>query len=899
MSKKLVITEKPSVARDIAKALGGFKARGKVFDRDDMVICSAAGHLVELCMPEDLDKKKYGFWRLETLPILPEVFQLKPSRNDGPKGRFPKKKDPDETAREGGSELLDIIEREAKKKGIAGVVNACDAGREGELIFTYIMKYLEIDKSAERLWLQSMTPGAIREGFSHLLPGENKAGLANAAMCRSEADWLVGINATRAFTVRLFGRHVKETANLGRVQTPTLALLVERERTIQAFIPRDYWIARGIFEVSDATYEGIWIREQFKKQPGDPDDRADRIWSKQEADAIAARCTGKPAVATDKTKETRESPPTLFDLTTLQRESNRRFGLSARSTLSAAQSLYEKHKVLTYPRTDSKCLPEDYPAEVTRILTSLDGVYAPLAQRIGAPSRAPMAKRIFDNARISDHFAIIPTGESPKGLTAVEQKVYDLVVRRFLAAFMDPAIWKIVERTTRVGDDTFRTTARVLATAGWREAFGREEEAETDIGIASHMPALGDMRDLWTRKVELDANRTNPPQRYNDASLLAAMETAGKLLDDEALAEAMKERGLGTPATRAETIEKLISAHYLTRDRRDLVPTSKAMDLIRLLEAIPVQELVSPTLTGEWENKLLLMEKGRLSRSDFMRDIKAFTAQIVEKARGFDRDTGFENSASFGACPKCAGPLREKLKAYECTACDFKLYKTVSQRLISKNEAIDLMEKREIGPLDGFFSFKTRKPFSAKLRLNEEGKVDFVFEDRAPNGDGNAAELYTEIPCPLCGKPMSAREGRFGKFLGCTGYPECKHTINVGPDGAPVAAPAGGKEGDAVCDKCGKPMAVKRGRFGTFLGCTGYPECKNIVKTPRGAQAGAPSAPVELSDVLCEKCGRPMAVKKGRYGQFLGCTGYPECKTIMKYKAPAKGSPGDGTAQPA
>lgn len=894
MPKKLVITEKPSVARDIAKALGGFKARGKVFDRDDLVICSAAGHLVELCMPEDLDKKKYGFWRLETLPILPETFHLKPSSSDGPKGRFRKKKVPDETASEGGSELLDIIKREAKRKEISGIVNACDAGREGELIFTYIMKYLGIEKSAERLWLQSMTPGSIREGFAHLLPGERKAGLADAAVCRSEADWLVGINATRAFTVRLFGRNVKETANLGRVQTPTLALLVEREKAIQAFVSRDYWIVRGIFDVSGERYEGIWIRENFKKQPGDPDDRADRIWSKATAEEIAARCEGKPAVASDKAKETREAPPTLFDLTTLQRESNRRFGLSARATLSAAQSLYEKHKVLTYPRTDSKCLPEDYPAEVTRIFGSLDAIYAPLAQRIGDPSRAQMAKRIFDNTRISDHFAIIPTGEPPKGLTAVEQKVYDLVVRRFLAAFMDSAVWKIVERTTRVGDDLFRTTARVLAKTGWREAFGKEEELEPDIGIASHLPALGENRHVSTRKVELDEYRTSPPPRYNDATLLAAMETAGKLLDDEALAEAMKERGLGTPATRAETIEKLISAHYLTRDRRDLLPTSKAINLIRLLEAIPVQELVSPTLTGEWENKLLLMEKNKLSRPDFMRDIMRFTAQIVEKARGFDMDTGFEKSEPFGKCPKCGVSLKEKLKAYECSGCDFKLYKTMSQRQITKDEAMELIEKRETGLLDGFFSFKTRKPFSAGLRLNDDWKVEFVFEDRAANGNGNG----TEIPCPLCGKPMSARQGRFGKFLGCSGYPECKHTINVGPDGEPLAAPAAGTESDAVCEKCGKPMAVRRGRFGTFLGCSGYPDCKNIVRAAKGKPSGAQASPVELSDICCEKCGRPMAVKRGRYGQFLGCTGYPECKTIMKYNAPAKVSPGDETGLP-
>jgi DNA topoisomerase-3 len=345
----------------------------------------------------------------------------------------------------------------------------------------------------------------------------------------------------------------------------------------------------------------------------------------------------------------------------------------------------------------------------------------------------------------------------------------------------------------------------------------------------------------------------------------------------------MKERGLGTPATRAETIEKLISAHYVTRDRRDLVPTSKAMNLIRLLQAIPVQELVSPTLTGEWENKLLLMEKSKLCRPDFMRDIRQFTAQIVEKARGFDMDTGFENSEPFGKCPKCGAQLREKLKAYECAGCDFKLYKTMSQRLITKDEAIDLMETREIGPLDGFFSFKTRKPFSAKLHLNDDWKVDFIFEERAANGEGNGSD----IPCPLCGKPMSARQGRFGKFLGCTGYPECKHTINVSPDGVPIAAPAGGTESDTVCEKCGKPMAVKRGRFGAFLGCSGYPECKNIVKTGKRADGSAQSQSPELTDTLCDKCGRPLAIKRGRFGPFLGCSGYPECKNIVKIKAGA------------
>ncbi len=778
MPKKLVIAEKPSVARDIATALGGFSQRGKVFERSDLIVCSAAGHLVELCMPEDLDKKKYGFWRLETLPILPEVFPLKASAEMMHRGRKKKTEEEDEKEGATGHELLDIIEKEAKRKDVDGLINACDAGREGELIFAYIVKHLGIDKPAERLWLQSMTLAAIRKGFEKLLPATTKAGLVDAAQCRSESDWLVGINATRAFTLRLFGRGAKETANLGRVQTPTLAILVERERIIQAFVPKDYWTARATFGVGNDSYEGIWVKDGFKKSQDD--DRADRIWVKNEADDVVARCTGKPGAVEDKATERREAPPMLFDLTSLQRESNKRFGLSARQTLSAAQALYERYKVLTYPRTDSKCLPEDYPAEVTRIFGQLDSVYAGLAGRIGDPSRAPQARRIFDNAKISDHFAIIPTGERAQ-LSGVEAKVYDLVVRRFLAAFLDPAVWRTVERSTRVGDDLFRTTAKVLAHAGWREAFGSEQEEDVEIGIASRLPDAPDGKAV-TKSVLLEGFQTKPPARYNDASLLAAMENAGKLVEDEELAEAMKERGLGTPATRAETIEKLISAYFVTRRQKELVPTAKAMQLLHLLSSIPVQGLVSPALTGEWEHKLFLMEKGEIKRPDFMREIRDFTSRIVEQARAFDQDTGYEDSVPFGKCPKCGKPLREKLKSFACTdeACDFKLYKTISTRLLTQAEAEELLEKKEIGPLDGFFSFKTRRPFSAGLKLTDELKVEFVFEERAKDGSAPPKQLYDgEFCCGICGAPTTLRKGRFGEFLGCSRYPECKGIVNV------------------------------------------------------------------------------------------------------------------------
>jgi DNA topoisomerase-3 len=427
---------------------------------------------------------------------------------------------------------------------------------------------------------------------------------------------------------------------------------------------------------------------------------------------------------------------------------------------------------------------------VVRILGQLDGPYRGLSGKIKDPTRALNAKKIFDNAKISDHFAIVPTGEpATSALSPVEAKVYDLVVRRFLAAFLDAAVWKIVERTTRVGEDAFRTTAKVLAVAGWREAFGKEEEEDVEIGMASRLPGLGSgTLPVETETVLLEGFETKPPARYNDATLLGAMENAGKLLDDDELAEAMKERGLGTPATRAETIEKLVGARYVTRDRKDLLPTAKAMQLVHLLEAIPVPELVSPTLTGDWEHKLLEMEKGHIKREAFMKEIGTFTESIVAKAKAFDHDTGFEESEPFGKCPSCGKPVKEKLKAYECTACDFKLYKTVSQRLITRAEATELMEKGEVGPLDGFFSFKTRRSFSAKLKLTEAGKAEFVFEDRVPGAvveasqggptDLSIGSLHPEFPCPKCGGPTKLRKGRFGPFLSCPRYPECDGIVN-------------------------------------------------------------------------------------------------------------------------
>ncbi|MFM8340327.1 MAG: DNA topoisomerase III, partial [Fluviibacter sp.] len=605
MGKKLIIAEKPSVALDISKALGGFTKHDDYYESDDYVLSSAVGHLLALICPEEFEVKR-GKWTFAHLPVIPPHFDLQPIEKSAPR--------------------LKVLQKLLRRKDIDGLINACDAGREGELIFNYIAQYAKAKVPVQRLWLQSMTKDAIQNGFQHLRDGAEMQGLGDAAVCRSESDWLVGINGTRAMTAfnsKTGGFHL---TTVGRVQTPTLSLVVEREKEIRAFVPRNYWEVEADFEAAGGAYTGRWFDESFKKGE-DEHARAERLWKEAEAEAIRGECLGKPGIVSDTAKPENRLSPLLFDLTSLQREANTRFGFSAKTTLSIAQALYEKHKVLTYPRTDSRALPEDYLPTVHNVLAGLPDLYAPFANEIVKEGWVKPNKRIFNNTKISDHFAIIPTGTVPKSLSEVEAKLYDFVVRRFLSVFYPAAEYLVTTRITRVGKHPFKTEGKVLVKKGWLTIYGKEESDEE-----TNLPAVTDGESVKTEDVRLKASATRPPARYSEATLLSAMESAGKRIDDDELRAAMAGRGLGTPATRAQIIEGLLTEQYLLREGRELIPMAKAFNLMTLLNGLGVTALTSPELTGEWESKLGSMERGELSRKQFMAEIAQMTEDMVAKA---------------------------------------------------------------------------------------------------------------------------------------------------------------------------------------------------------------------------------------------------------------------------
>ncbi|MEP6685213.1 MAG: DNA topoisomerase 3 [Verrucomicrobiota bacterium] len=719
MSKSLIIAEKPSVAADIARALGNVPKRGEQYENDQCVISYALGHVVELQMPEDIDKKKYGFWRLETLPIIPAKFELKPSEQS--KDRF--------------AQLKKLIAR----KDIKEIVNACDAGREGELIFTYLCQLAKNRHPVKRLWLQSMTGQAIREGFKNLRDGAEMKGLADAARSRSESDWLIGINGTRAITKRMFGSRGGNVASVGRVQTPTIAMVYARELEIRNFRPRNYWRVTAKFEIAKGTYEGIYQRADFKKSD-DEHDRIERVWDHAVAESVVAACQGQPmAHVSEEKKSSSQIAPRLYDLTTLQREANGRFGFSAKRTLDIAQALYERHKMLTYPRTDSRALPEDYLPIVRQTLGNLSGPLQAHAQKALEKDLVKFNKRIFNNAQISDHFAIIPTTTEAKNLDDAETKIFDMVARRFVAAFYPAAEFDVTTRLSQVAAHKFRTEGKVLTSAGWLEVYGKTAVDE-DSEKGKALPALSaeDKNRAKTLEAKLHAEATKPPPRYTEATLLSAMETAGKLVEDEEAAEAMKERGLGTPATRADTIDGLIRQKYMDRNQRELVPTAKAEQLVQFLTAVKATDITSPAMTGEWEHQLRLMEHGKFPREKFMAEIVDETKGIVERVKGFEEDDSVARVTDI-LSPTDRKPLRETLRGYKSQDGELMIYKVIGGRKMEESEVRELVEKGSVGPLDGFVSAKTRAAFTAKLKLakdekTEKWKAEYDFGDKVDLG---------------------------------------------------------------------------------------------------------------------------------------------------------------------
>jgi DNA topoisomerase-3 len=727
MSKKLIIAEKPSVAADIARALGGFTRKGNFFESEEYVLSSAVGHLLELVVPEEFDVKR-GKWSFAHLPLIPPHFDLAPI--------------------ERGAERLNLLLQLLKRKDVGELINACDAGREGELIFRYIVQHARAKKPIRRLWLQSMTPASIRDGFERLRTDKELLPLADAAKSRSEADWLVGINGTRAMTAFNSKEGGFYLTTVGRVQTPTLTILVEREERIREFKPRDYWEVHARFGAKAGEYAARWFDPEFVKAD-DAERKPERLWQAASAEAIVAACRGKPGTVSEETKPTTQASPLLFDLTSLQREANGRFGFSARGTLALAQALYERHKVLTYPRTDSRALPEDYLGTVKKAMDMLTGDrdYASFAKAVLKNGWVKPNRRIFDNSKISDHFAIIPTLQAPKNLNDAERKLYDMVVRRFLAVFHPSAEFLQTTRITSIGAHRFRTEGKVLQSPGWLAVYGRATQDETE-----NLPPASNGEKVKTLEVIATAMQTKPPARYSEATLLSAMEGAGKLVEDDELREAMEAKGLGTPATRAAIIEGLIREEYVHRNGRELVPTPKAFSLLFALRHFGATEITSPELTGDWEFKLKQMERGKLRREEFMEHIEQVTRDLVERIRNGDiPDTAFATVPA--PCPKCGGAVQENYRKFQCQKCDFSLWKVTSGREWSPEEVAELITKRYIGPVTGFRS-RMGKPFAAAMKLNDEFRTEFDFgqgsaSDNEPAPDFSKQERLGS--CPKCG----------------------------------------------------------------------------------------------------------------------------------------------------
>lgn len=734
MSKALIIAEKPSVANDIARALGGFTKHDEYYESDDYVLSSAVGHLLEIAAPEEYEVKR-GKWSFAHLPVIPPHFDLNPIAKS--------------------ESRLKVLTKLMKRKDVDRLINACDAGREGELIFRLIAQHAKAKQPVQRLWLQSMTPQAIRDGFANLRSDSDMQPLADAARCRSEADWLVGINGTRAMTAFNSKGGGFFLTTVGRVQTPTLSIVVEREEKIRRFVPRDYWEVKAEFACAGGFYEGKWFDPKFKRDEFDPEKRDSRLWSLPAAETIVAACRDQIGTVSEESKPSTQLSPLLFDLTSLQREANSRFGFSAKNTLGLAQALYEKHKVLTYPRTDARALPEDYLSTVQSTLEMLKESpnYLPHAKQVLDKGWVKPNKRIFDNSKISDHFAIIPTLQAPKSLSEPEQKLYDMVVKRFLAVFFPAAEFRVTTRITEVAGHHFKTEGKVLVEPGWLQVYGRDAEGAD----ANLVPVQKDEK-VKTDEIAAVALVTKPPARYSEATLLSAMEGAGKLVEDDELREAMAAKGLGTPATRAAIIEGLLGEKYLLREGRELIPTAKAFQLMTLLRGLGVKELTAPELTGEWEYKLSQMERGNLGRDAFMQEIARMTQQIVKRAKEYDSDTIPGDYATLQTpCPNCGGQVKENYRRFACTKCDFSISKIPGSRQFEIPEVEELLQKKEIGPLSGFRS-KMGRPFSAILKLSFDDetknyKLEFDFGQDQGGEEGEAPDFSAQEPvgaCPKC-----------------------------------------------------------------------------------------------------------------------------------------------------
>ena len=750
MPKTLVIAEKPSVGRDLVRVLpGSFDKKGgkgeEFLEGPEHVVTWAVGHLVQLADPDEYDDK-FKKWRMADLPIVPDRFKLV-------------------VRDERSKKQMNVVKRQLGRDDIDLVVNACDAGREGELIFAYLYEKAGARKPVQRLWLNSMTKAAIQAAFAELRPATEFAPLEAAARSRSEADWIVGMNATRAATIRLRSSF-DGAVSLGRVQTPTLAILARREEEIRAFVPEPYWVVDAQFAalggrdgVPRRAYEG---RYHAGANP--------RLKTAEEARAIVAACREQTGTITKLEKrETRERAPLLYDLTSLQSHASSLFGFTARRTLAAAQRLYEEHKALTYPRTNSRYITGDMVADIKPIarLVGERSEYAAAARYVQGLDVLPLG-RVVNDAKVTDHHAIIPTNAERHPVDKMNEddvRIYDLVVRRFLAVFHPEAVSENTRVETTVSDHVFRTRGKVLLVPGWRGVYGEAADTddrardEEDEGREQRLPKLEQGESARVEEVASEAKETKPPRRYSDGSLLRAMETAGKLVDDEELREAMKDSGIGTPATRAAIIDRLLQVGYIERDGRALVVTEKGLNVIRLLGEHP---LTSPGLTGDWEHRLANIETGQDSREKFMGDIVKFTESTVGELDAKLKDVRIPR-ANLGPCPVCGRDINENRKGYSCwgredPGCGFVIWKAKAGKQLPVAIARELIKTgRTEKPVTGFKG-RSGKSFRARLALeqNEEGKWRVEFNEpwaregaKPPEADepaANGAEAAAEQP---------------------------------------------------------------------------------------------------------------------------------------------------------
>ena len=705
---RLIVAEKPSVGRDIASSLGRARKQKGALVGDGWTVTWALGHLAELA-PPDAYGEEHKRWRLEGLPILPEKFKVRVN----PKTR----------------EQFAVVKELMRGPAVTEVVNACDAGREGELIFAHLYALSGCTKPVRRLWISSLTPEAIRDGFVSLRDGRAMRPLEDAARSRSEADWIVGMNATRAYSVK-FGSP-GNVLSVGRVQTPTLKLIVDREREIENFKPEKFWTVYARFARDEGgetrTYDGVWFKN-----------KQNRLKDREAAEKIAERVRGGTGlVKTAQKKTATEKPPLLYDLTELQRNANARFGFTAERTLRAAQALYEEKKLITYPRTSSRYLSKDMIGTLKKRVEAAEALpdLIPFAEKLLALPKLPTGKRIVDDSKVTDHHAIVLTGKrSGVDLPSDEARIYDLVARRFLAVFFPAARFENTTVVTEVRKETFLSRGRVVLDAGWRALYphgvGGKREKEPPV-----LPLISEGQEWSVAKVAVKEGETKPPPRYSESALLGAMETAGKFIEDEELRQQMKDSGLGTPATRAAIIERLIKVGYVEREKKILVPTGKGRALISLLQK---SQLSSAELTARWEERLAQMEKGVERRPDFMADIKSFTTSLVEEVRSTEGEKVLSpspgNRQPIGTCPKCGAPVVETKKAYGCSAwktsgCDFAIWKQISGKRLSESQARQLLRRGRTTQLKGFRN-KAGKPYSAALKLDADHRVRLDFEGR-------------------------------------------------------------------------------------------------------------------------------------------------------------------------